>query len=152
MRYNKERAGSLLFFVSGGYGVALSIHLPMGKLDLPGPGIFPLALSILLIVVGALVLIGGKKQEEIVWNGALKSRIKTVVLIVLFTGLFIIALKTLGYLITSCLFLLGLFRLVSGLKWWWSAILTVTLTLSSWYLFGKILDVRLPSGYWTPLP
>ena len=152
MRYNKERAGSLLFFVSGGYGVALSIHLPMGELSLPGPGVFPLAISILLIVVGALVLIGGKRQEEIVWNGALKSRIKTVTLIVLFTGVFIIALKTLGYLITACLFLLGLFRFVSGLKWWWSAILTVTLALSSWYLFGKILDVRLPPGYWTPLP
>ena len=152
MRYNKERAGSLLFLFTGGYGVALSIHLPMGEVDLPGPGIFPLAISILLIVVGALIFIGGKKQEEIELNAGLKNQIKTVALIVLLTGLFIIALKTLGYLIAACLYLLGLFRFVSGLKWGWSAILTATLALGSWYLFGKILGVRLPIGYWTLLP
>ena len=83
MRYNKERAGSLLFLFTGGYGVALSIHLPMGKLDLPGPGIFPLAISILLILVGALIFVGGKKQEKIELNAGLKNRIKTAAHIVL---------------------------------------------------------------------
>jgi hypothetical protein len=144
---NKERVGSLLFLFVGGYGVALSIHLPMGKPNQPGAGVFPLAISILLIVTGALVFIGGKKKKEISLNAGLKNQIKAA-LIIVFTGSFIIALERLGYLLTACLYLLGLFRFVSGLKWWWSAILAATLALGSWYLFGKILGVQLPIGYW----
>jgi hypothetical protein len=73
---NRERAGSLLFLLAGGYGVALSIHLPMGELNQPAPGVFPLAISILLIVTGSLIFVGGKKQEKVELSAGLKNQIK----------------------------------------------------------------------------
>lgn len=148
---NKERAGSLLFLFAGVYGVAFSTHLPMGKLNQPGPGVFPLAISILLIVTGAIIFVAGKNRAKVGLVAGLKNQIKAT-LIVLFTCPFIIALEKSGYLITTCLYLLGLFRFVSGLKWWLSAILSAAVALGSWYLFGKILGINLPIGYWRLLP
>jgi len=148
---NRIRAGSLLFLFAGIYGFALSIELPMGKLKQPGPGVFPLVISILLIVLGGLIFVSGKKQEKIELTGGLKELWRPLS-IVLLTVAFIIALERVGYLITSCLYLLGLFWFASGLKWWVAAVLSGTLALASWYLFGKILGVHLPMGYWRLLP
>ena len=48
----KERGGSLIFLAAGIYGLVFSTGLPFGRWNEPGPGVFPLALSILLCISG----------------------------------------------------------------------------------------------------
>jgi hypothetical protein len=43
----KDRATSVLFLLTGIYGLYFSIQLPMGRWNEPGPGVFPITLSIL---------------------------------------------------------------------------------------------------------
>ena len=52
----KERGGSLIFLAAGIYGLVFSIGLPFGRWNEPGPGVFPLALSILLCISGIAVV------------------------------------------------------------------------------------------------
>ena len=75
---SKERGGSLIFLAVGIYGLVFSIGLPLGRWNEPGPGVFPLALSILLCVSGIFVVYpgkrkGGEKGERSVWEGLFEN-------------------------------------------------------------------------------
>ncbi len=149
---NKERAGGLIFLLTGCYGFILSVQLPLGKLNEPGPGILPLCLSILLGVSGALWLILGKSEaEEKGGAGALRpllGKFFTPFEIVVVTAAFILVLNPLGYLAAATLYLFCLFLWVSRYKIWAAMVLAMAIGGGSWYFFGKILAVQLPRGVW----
>lgn len=48
---SKERIGSFILLLAGIYAFFSSLQLSMGKLTQPGPGMFPLILSVLLCTV-----------------------------------------------------------------------------------------------------
>ena len=49
---SKKRAAGVIYFIVGVYGVVFSSTFPMGKWNEPGPGIFPISISILLCISG----------------------------------------------------------------------------------------------------
>ncbi len=104
----KERGGSLIFLVAGIYGLVFSIRLPFGQWNEPGPGVFPLALSILLCISGIVWFIRGKatgeKKKTVGW-GEFTRKFVTAAQIVGLTAAFIFALEPLGYFLTSVLYL-----------------------------------------------
>jgi putative tricarboxylic transport membrane protein len=146
----KERGGSLIFLAAGIYGLVFSVGLPFGQWNEPGPGVFPLALSILLCVSGIVWFIRGKatgeKKETVGW-GAFTRKFVTTIQIVGLTGAFILALEPLGYLLTSILYLFVLFFWVSRYRVWKAALLAVTFGVGSWLFFGKLLTTPLPKGF-----
>lgn len=88
----KERAGSFIFFLSGIYGLIFSMGLPMGKWNEPGPGVFPLALSILLCLSGVLWFMHGKGKEKAILDwGGLTRKLVTPVKIIGCTAAFILS-------------------------------------------------------------
>jgi hypothetical protein len=148
---NKERVGSLIFLLTGIYGFILSIQLPLGKLNEPGPGVLPLGLSTLLGISGflwfALGKGGGGEKARMGLRGFLRKS-QTPLQIVVLTSAFILLLSPLGYLATSTLYLLLLFLWVSRYKLWAAAGLAIILGVGSWYFFGGLLAVQLPKGIW----
>jgi putative tricarboxylic transport membrane protein len=144
---NKERAASLIFLFAGIYGIVFSLQLPLGHLREPGPGMLPLCLSILLFLSGVLGFINGrrKRAERIDWHGMAKKVI-TPLKIVGITGGFVLAMESLGYLITSSLYIFLLFFWISRYRLWVSIGLSLFIGAGSWYFFGKILSVPLPRG------
>jgi hypothetical protein len=50
---NKERAAGLIFLATGIYGFTFSIRLSLGTWEEPGPAIFPLGVSTLLMLAGS---------------------------------------------------------------------------------------------------
>ena len=142
---NKERAGSLIFFFAGIYGFIFSIQLPIGEWNQPGPAAFPLCLSILLCISGALRFIQEKGKGKIDW-GVIVRQWMTPLQIVVLTASFILALEWLGYLATSSLYLFVLFLWVSRYRLWVAMGLALIFGTGSWYFFGKILAVQLPKG------
>ena len=146
---NKDRAGSFIFLLVGILGFIFSIKLPMGKLTEPGPGVFPLLLSTLLSILGVLIFLFAKAKKTM--DERTDSRQLTKPLfIVLFTAAFILALGRLGYLVSSALYLWGLFFLVCRFRLGTAAALAGALSAVSWYFFGNILGVHLPRGPWGP--
>ena len=143
---NKERAGSLIFFLAGIYGFIFSVQLPIGEWNQPGPAVFPLSLSLLLCISGALRFIQEKGKGKIDWGGLIK-KLATPLQIVVFTASFILALDWLGFLVMSFLYLFMLFRWVSHYRLWAAMALSLIFGVGSWYFFGKVLAVQLPTGF-----
>jgi len=144
---NIDRAGGLFFFFVGLCFFSLSLKLPVGKFTQPGPGIFPLVLSLLLTVIGILIFFSGKEKQKTGRAKDLENSVKPLTIILLTLG-FIIFMSPLGYLFASFLYLFGLFSFVSRMKWFISAGISGILAGGTWYFFGKILGIFLPLGPW----
>ncbi len=147
---NKERAAGLIFLAAGVYGFVFSIRLSLGTWEEPGPAIFPLGISILLMLAGVLTFLFVKSKSEgrVDWRGIVRQ-LYTPVRIVGLTAAYILALDRVGYLLGASLFIFLLFFWVSRYRFWVALGLAVSIGIGSWYFFGKILAVQLPQG-WLP--
>ena len=145
----KERGGSIVFLAAGIYGLVFSAGLPLGKWNAPGPGVFPLSLSILLCAFGLVWFVQGRVKEgekpRVSLGGVLRKS-KTPVQIVGITAAFILLLEPLGYLLASALYTFALFLGVSRYKLWIAAALAATFGAGSWVFFTKVLSTPLPKG------
>ena len=144
---SKERLGSWIFLLVGISALSQAIRLPLGTLEKPGPGIFPLILSILLSGIGVLLLLSEKGRGRLDWSGLIREK-RTVWKIILLSSAFIAAFEGLGYPAASALYLFLLFSWVCRFRAGAAMALTVVITVSSWYFFGIILGLQLPMGPW----
>ena len=143
-----ERLASLAFFFIGVYGLIFSIQLPMGKWREPGPGVFPLALSLLLCFFGVLWFVRGKRKRGETGAGKREAigKLSTPMKIVGATAILILAWDHLGYLLASSLYVFVLFFWVSRYKCVTAIGLAVAIGVGSWLFFHKLLAVQLPAG------
>jgi putative tricarboxylic transport membrane protein len=144
----KERSGSLIFLAAGFYGLVLSIRLPLGRWNEPGPGVFPLVLCCLLCLFGMFWFVRGKGEKaEPAGLGEFFRKYMTPLKITGITAAFIVLLEPLGYLLASTLYLLVLFLWVSRYALWIAIILSLAFGSGSWLFFAKLLSTPLPGGF-----
>lgn len=148
----RDRAASLLFLLTGIYGFFFSTQLPMGRWNEPGPGVFPITLSILLLVSGvSWFILGrrgaeGKKQEKKAgWRETAKN-LSTPLKIIGITALLILVFHRVGYMVASTLYIFVLLVWVSKYRFVVSTLLALSIGIGSWYFFQKVLSVQLPKG------
>jgi putative tricarboxylic transport membrane protein len=142
---SKERLGSLGFLLAGIFGLSQAVRLPLGSMEKPGAGVFPLILSVLLCMIGASLLFSEKGQGRLQWRAMVRQKAR-VWQIVLQTGVFILTLEWLGYPLASALYLFPLLSWTCGFRVGQAAGLAALLTVASWYLFVRFLGVQLPPG------
>jgi putative tricarboxylic transport membrane protein len=145
----KERGGSIVFLAAGIYGLVFSTGLPLGQWNAPGPGVFPLSLSILLCAFGLVWFVQGRAKEGEKPRERLKGLLGksvTPLQIVGITAAFIFLLEPLGYLLASALYTFTLLLRVSRYRLWISAGLAVAFGAGSWVFFTKVLSAPLPKG------
>ncbi len=134
----------LMFLVVGlafAYGAT---DYSMGAAARPGPGYFPLILSVLLAILGAIVVFtsltieveGGDPVGHIAW----RPLIVIVVAITLFGAL----LPRLGLVITVPVLIVVVSWAGEEFKWLGVAINSVVLTVFSWLVFVKGLGLTIP--------
>ncbi|HSR14002.1 MAG TPA: tripartite tricarboxylate transporter TctB family protein [Thermodesulfobacteriota bacterium] len=143
----KDQIGGLLFLFFGVSFFFLSIKLPAGKFTQPGPGIFPLLLSILLSIIGVLIFFSRKPAVQTDRGRGLAEFWRPVTIILLTLG-YILLLDRAGYMATSFLYLFGLFFIVARFKILFSVAISGALAVASWYSFGQLLGILLPLGPW----
>ena len=147
MDVSRGRVGSLIFLFVGVYGLIFSTQMPLGRWNEPGPGIFPLFLSISLCFSGILwCCVGKDERKEGIPRERLIGQIMTPLRIVLTTAAYILALSRMGYLLASILYLFTLFLWISRFRWWVSLGLSIVIGAGSWYFFGRLLSAQLPQG------
>ncbi len=117
-----------------------------------GPKAFPILLSIGFLLAAVLLFVETSKakrplreeKEELMEE---KRRFLLVIGgVVVWTFIFIIVFKPLGYLTSTAVYLFGLMSYLNPKKWWTNAITSVLFTVGIYTLFGKILGVDLPPG------
>lgn len=133
-------------------GVACSIEalrLGLGTVRRPGVGFLP------LLVGGCLSLLAFFSLIIDIWAASKdKTREKffigsfgNVVAVVCCLGVYLVVLPIAGYLLSTFLLFIFLFR-TGGLKRWGFALMAAFLTASiSYLLFGFLLNIRFPKGF-----
>jgi putative tricarboxylic transport membrane protein len=138
-------------------GIAIAASLgasqhELGTFNDPGPGLFPMGLGALLVVLSVIILAGGilAKRDETKRT----SRLRTGQVNVSKEALYVIAalmaygllLVPLGFILTTFLVFAGLLRLVAEQKWTMVAGGAAVLALASYFIFATTLGVNLPQG------
>lgn len=148
MNMNTDRVGFGTIFVLALYGVVSSSLMPMGRLQEPGPGFFPLALSAILLILSGLGIVSARPSaQDLARSEPFWGDMKTPVKIVLATGLAVLAFEPVGFLITSSCFLVSLFLWVSRYPWWKAVVFGIAGGFSGWLCFVKLLGVPMPGGF-----
>lgn len=139
-----QRISGAFLFLFGLFVAWEGRVLPLGTHGRPGPGYFPLLLSVLLGILGLLLFLRGRSSvrfRSIRWEEAGHA---VAILACCFLATF--GMERLGYRITMILILGFLFGVVERLKLWQAFALTIGLSLGTFWVFDSLLRVVLPRG------
>jgi len=123
-------------------------RLKMGRLDAPGPGIFPLSIGIVTGLLSLLAFFQSIKTEtKGVADGPRKPlRRWNLVVIVLAVAAYAVTLEKIGFLINTFLLMVFLLKVVDPQSWKTAIIAGLVTALASELLFNVILRAQIPSG------
>jgi putative tricarboxylic transport membrane protein len=141
---------SLLLILFGALFCRSSLHIGIGSIGAPGPGLIPFGTGALLILfsLGTIVEMIVTKRAEAGGRTPLFSGRRWGVVLAVLASLFAYALvlNFLGFLATTFLVLTLLFK-IPGQQSWKGALGAAALTTASTYaLFVYALQCSLPSG------
>ncbi|MEY3887465.1 MAG: hypothetical protein RL650_1557 [Pseudomonadota bacterium] len=120
-----------------------------------GPALFPGLIAVGLCITGLMLVIKGVRQKTIApwfaWEDWVRSPRHVLALCVLLASVvfYIAFANSLGFLLTSLLILIALFR-VLHVGWRRTLIVALVATLVVHFAFYKLLRVPLPWGVLTP--
>lgn len=136
----------------------MALYMPRGSLSYPGPGFFPLAIGVFLIVTALGCLLQEflpRKTGEGPTASPLPSQDsaapgdrnvkKTFQLMALMIG-YTLVLKTLGFLISICAFLVVAIRIFGYRRWFPALAMATVIAGISYVSFVLWLKVPLPLG------
>ena len=127
----------------------LSYKLGLGRFHSPGPGLLPFILGILLLIISFYLLIISlvKKngKQEIPKEKASQIDFVKISLVLISLFVYALLLEKLGYLITTFLLLIILFR-SAGSKRWSSVLIASTLAVFLTYFVFTSFGLRFPAG------
>jgi putative tricarboxylic transport membrane protein len=135
----------LLFGVIVG-GVSL-MDLGLGSSSHPGPGLFPFLIGIIMALV-AVVLIAmalASRKKDATFNER-PSFSRNIPLTLAVLCVYALVLEYLGYLISTSILLLYLFKIASSINWRMSLLMAVVVMAVSYYFFVVLLQSQLPNG------
>ena len=145
-----ELLSSILLILVGGSFCHSSLHIGIGSINAPGPGLIPFGTGVLLILfsMGTIVeILIARRAKGKGDNGLFAGRRWGVVATVLIS-LFVYALilDFLGFLIATFLVLTLLFKISERQSWKGAAGIAALTTTCTYLLFARALQVSLPSG------
>ncbi|MEK7245258.1 MAG: tripartite tricarboxylate transporter TctB family protein [Pseudomonadota bacterium] len=139
----RDRVAGAVLFALGLLIVWEARTLPFGSLRVPGAGMFPVALALMLAALGLLLALkgGGPALRALGWKEARQG-------LAIFGALAFaaLALDSLGYRLTVAAVLLFLIGAVERKGWLVAALVAIGFALGSHALFADFLRVPLPRG------
>ena len=125
-------------------------HLPLGDWHDPGPGFMPMVAGVLLGFLSILNLIrsslDNSTEDQKPWQSGERWKILILILAVLYAYTFV--LETLGFVISTFLLMVFLFKAVEPQKWVWTIAGSALTSLACYVVFELWLRTQLPRGIW----
>ncbi len=147
------RIDGLVWVVLGILMCIGAIKLKLGTFHTPGPGFLPFLSGALLGIFGLILRLRTtfvrsekeSKSEEpsVVWNWK-KLVNPFLALIILF--IYILLLDPLGFMLTTFICMLFLFKLSEPQKWFRPLILSISTSILSYLIFSVWLQCQFPKG------
>ncbi len=120
----------------------------MGKLRHPGPGFLPFGLGIILIILSlALIFQRREKDRTPVPFWPKGTWLRPVLGVVIF-ALYAFLAGRLGFIATTFLFLVLWMGIIERIRWISILALSSIVTVAVYVIFGYLLEVPLPPGFW----
>lgn len=116
-----------------------SLQLPLGTLTRPGPGLWPLVVSVGLVASSALVLAGRDGEHEPFTADSMPIAYALGGLV-----LFVVLFSMFGFVLPAALLLAGWLRFISRESWAVTAAVTLSAVTIFYVLFALLLDVHFP--------
>jgi hypothetical protein len=139
---NQVIAGAALSLIGLG-AIGLSLQYPLGDANEPGPAYYPLILSVLLVVFGAMVIWKGddtRPQLAEWWeNGRPLAILVTL-------GIATLLLEPLGFRLTTAAMLIALLGILERRDWRMVLLIAVAFPVATYALLHNALKINLPLG------
>jgi len=144
----KNQVSSLFFILFSLYICWQSIELGFGSFAKPGPGFISLLAGISLGLLSLFILFGAVIAQKATQDSA-GQIIPWVPLMTTFGCLvgFTLLMKTLGFSLTTFLFIGILLRVVAKKGWTLSLLASFGITLATYVIFELFLQSQLPEGF-----
>ena len=144
IKSQRDFFSGLMFLVVGLAFAWGATDYSMGSGARPGPGYFPMMLSVLMAIIGAIVIFtsltieveGGDPVGDIAW--------RPLLVVVAAIVLFAVALPRLGLVITTPLLIIVVSFASTEFKWPGVLVASVVLDVFSWLVFVKGLNLTIP--------
>jgi drug/metabolite transporter (DMT)-like permease len=148
IKSQKDFWSGLMFVVTGLIFAVGSTNYSMGNSARPGPGYFPLILSVVMAILGAVVLFKALTIETAEGDRIGSWAWRPLIVIVIAITVFGITLPRLGMLVAvpALIFITSL----AGDEFHWKGVLTnaVVLTAGAWAIFIAGLKLTIPLWPW----
>ena len=139
---------SVLLILVGIGVVVESIRLQVGTPLMPQPGFFPLLGGLLLIGLSVIFLVrtwlehGQASRQPQEAFGELRRPLILVVGMSLYTAV----LEWLGYILPTVLITAIILRILGVTSWKELSLASLGISVGTYFLFGRLLGIELPSG------
>jgi putative tricarboxylic transport membrane protein len=145
-----DQMSSLVWLAFAIYICIESSRLSFGSFHNPGPGFLPLLIGLILGILSLLVFLLSrlsKETEKIDQPWYPKERWKKLIWVLIALFAYAVCLEILGFLISTFLLLVFLFRAgIETQKWMWAIGGSAIASLSSYAVFELWLKTQLPKG------
>ena len=144
----KEWMINAAMFIIGVVFVIESLRLGLGSVRHPGPGLLPLYTGVALGLVASFSLVRaflapkGERDKEKFFGPSIGN----VVIILLGLVAYVFLLPWLGYIISTFMLLIFLFRAGGFRKWGLIVLLAFRATAATHLVFSSWLNLRFPKG------
>jgi len=139
--FNPSSVMAILMLIFGIFYLNGARKLSFGNLVEPGPGWYPMILSIALLTMAAVLLVTSMRQH-MVW-GSVINRIWVIGLILMCT---VLVYEPLGYILTMFLMMFITLRVLGTRNWFTLILLSAILSGGTYWLFAIVFFVPLPQG------
>jgi hypothetical protein len=147
----EEIIAGMVIFIFGGVTAALSLRMRIGTFRMPGTGMFPLILGILLMFLSCIFLLKLLYQhKKTTARRESAAERGSPVQLILFFGTMVLAtafFNQLGYPLTSFLLMLALLRILGMKRWTFNIFISFVTAVGSYFLFVQWLKIPLPKGW-----
>ncbi len=135
-----------ILLVIGVVGAWSSAHLKMGSFRHPGVGFLPFGLCIILILFSLALIISRWKKGASVPFWSRRTWLRPLLGVVTL-GLYALVIETLGFLLTTFVFLLVWMGVIERIHWLKIVSISIGVTVVLYLIFAVFLEVPVPMGF-----
>ena len=144
MKNTGDLTGSLFGILLGVAVMIGSLRLRLGTVTEPQPGFFPFIAGALLVILCAILFtkaISGRSEGAEPFGELWRPVILIIGLLV-----YSIVLDAVGYVVATILLSGVVLRVLDTRTWWKLIVISLALSIGTYILFDRMLDVSLPGG------
>jgi putative tricarboxylic transport membrane protein len=144
MMLKSDRWTGIFFILLSAYVCAESLRLGLGDMHSPGPGFISFCTGLILGLMALGLVIGVFLKEG--GSGEGFQNKKSVVFLILALFGFLLILDTLGFILSTFLFVVFLLKLVEQRRWLYAVGVAGITAGISYCIFCILLQAQLPQG------